>query len=102
MGAEHKADMKRRRVCTQDKCGKTLPDDKAWRQHVEEHKNKLKTKIINGIRSVLLLNKHGLLLDAFEREYLGLAGRPVPYKMMGFPSLYDLLVSLTDVSRLLL
>ena len=98
--AEHKADMKRRRVCTQDKCGKTLPDDKAWREHVEEHKNKLVANIINSIRSVLLLNKHGLLLDAFEREYKGVAGRPVPYKMMGASSLYDLLVSLTDVVQM--
>ena len=31
-------------------------------------------------RSVLLYNKHGLLLDAFMKEYREACGRPLPFK----------------------
>ena len=94
---EHNKDLKRRLICNQEKCGKKLSSQAAWRDHVAEHKVQMKARIITSVRSVLLLNKYGLLLEAFEREYKGLVGKPVPYKFMGFPSLNDFLFSLTSV-----
>ena len=44
------------------------------------------------IRSVLLLNKHGLLLDGFEKEYRSMMGKAVPWKALGCSSTYDLML----------
>ena len=44
-----------------------------------------------------MYNKHGLAMDSFEREYRIMNGKPVPYKFLGYDSLYDLLVSIPDV-----
>ena len=46
---------------------------------------------------MLLYNKLGLLLTAFEREYKDSMGTIVPYKTLGFSSTYDLLVSCPEV-----
>jgi len=95
--AQHKEDLKKRLICNQEGCGAQLGDQKAWQEHVEAHKAKLKTKIINSVRAVLMYNKNGLLMDAFMREYREANGRPLPFKFFGFPSTYDLLLSLKDV-----
>jgi len=44
-----------------------------------------------------MYNKHGLAMDSFEREYRSMNGKPVPYKFLGYDSLYDLLVAIPDV-----
>ena len=36
--------------------------------------------VVNSCRSVLLYNKHGLLMEAFMREYREACGRPLPFK----------------------
>lgn len=80
---------------TQEECGAQMENQKAWQEHVEGHKAKLKAKIVNSVRwtvkhvhwqalypcrSVLLYNKHGLLMDAFMKEYREACGRPLPVK----------------------
>ena len=52
------------------------------------------------IRSVLLLNKNGLLLESFEKEYREAVGKAVPYKALGFASSHELLVSMPEVVAL--
>ena len=44
-----------------------------------------------------MYNKDGLAMDSFEREYRSMNGKPVPYKFLGYDSLYDLLVAIPDV-----
>ena len=95
--AQHKLELRRRLVCNQEDCGKKLASQGAWKEHVEEHKAQLREKIANGVRSVLMYNKHGLLLEAFEREYREAVGRKVPIKALGFASVYDYLVSIPEV-----
>ena len=72
------------------------------------------------IRSVLLYNKMGLLLDVFEKEYKAMmgkffflkncqkltfwlhTGKNVPFKAFGFTSTYDFLQSLPEAVRIIL
>ena len=96
----HMEDLKTRMICNQPKCGRKFNNRKEYNEHCEDHKKELKAKIVNSIRSVLMYNKHGLLLDAFESEYRGMVGRPIPHKFFGFDSLYDLLVSWPEVVQL--
>ena len=35
---------------TQEECGAQMENQKAWQEHVEGHKAKLKAKIINSVR----------------------------------------------------
>jgi len=94
---KHKEDLKRRLICNQEECGAQMENQKAWQEHVEVHKTKLMAKIINSVRSVLLYNKHGLVMDAFMKEYREACGRPLPFKLFGYTSAYDFLGSLKDV-----
>ena len=48
-------------------------------------------------RAVLLYNKHGLLLDALEKEFRRLNGKSIPHKFLGYDSLYDLVNNMPDV-----
>lgn len=52
-------------------------------------------------RAILLYNKHGLLVDDFEREYRIQEQKPVPFKLFGYDSTYDLLNSIPDVVKVL-
>ena len=72
-------------------------------------------QVLQPCRSVLLYNKHGLLMDAFMKEYREQCGKPLPFKygsnmlnnqdilsfitfrLFGFTSAYDFLGSLKDV-----
>ena len=47
-----------------------------------------------------MYNKHGLLIDSFEREYKSQNGKPVPYKFLGHENLFDLLTNIPDVVQL--
>ena len=94
---EHKADMKKRMVCSQEKCGEKFNNRRDFNRHVEEHRQELLNKTKNSIRSVVMYNKNGLLMEAFEREYKENIGRGVPYVPLGFPSARDLLLSLPEV-----
>ena len=47
-----------------------------------------------------MYNKHGLLIESFEREYRSHNGKPVPYKFLGHESLYDLLVNIPEVVQM--
>ena len=97
----HKEDNFKAMICDQANCGKKFKHRKKYFEHIEEHKVVSKRKIINGIRAVLMYNKHGLLIDCFEREYRVQNGKPVPYKFMGYECLYDLLVNIPDVVKML-
>jgi len=57
-------------------------------------KEKLLQQTIKNTRSVLLPNRDGLLLDAFEKEYRGFFGFPFPYQRLGFANTMDLVESL--------
>ena len=97
----HNQQMRKDLICNQRKCGKKCRSLKEFNDHVEEHKVESKRKIKNSIRAVLLYNKHGLLLDALEKEFKRLHGRNIPYKFFGHDSLYDMMSSLPDVVRMI-
>jgi len=96
---KHNEEMRKALVCNQPKCGKKCGSRKEYKEHVEEHKSESKRKIKNSIRAVLLYNKHGLLLEAFEVEFKRHSGRSIPYKFLGYDSLYDLVSNMPDVVR---
>ena len=50
---------------------------------------------------MLLYNKHGLVIDAFEREFKSLNGKAIAYKFLGHDSLYDLMTSIPEVVQVI-
>jgi len=94
--AWHQEETRKNMVCNQSKCGQKFNNRRAYNEHCEAHKVETRRKIMKTVRAVLMYNKHGLLLESFEREYRGMEGKPVPYKFLGFNSLYDLLVNSPD------
>ena len=52
------------------------------------------------LRSVLLPYKRGLLLTELEREYRGMTGTNISYRMLGYPSLLSLIQDMQDVATL--
>lgn len=48
-----------------------------------------------------MYNKHGLIIDEFEREFKSCNGKAIAYKFLGYDSLYDLLVSIPEVVQVL-
>jgi len=52
------------------------------------------------LRSVLLPYKRGLLLTELEREYRGMTGSNISYRMLGYPSLQSLIQDMQDVATL--
>ena len=98
---KHKAKMKERLVCTEQVsktsvCEQKYTNRRAYNQHLEEHKAKRLKVFQQDVRSVLLVNKLGLLLEAFEKEYRTMVGQIVPYKALGFSSSLELLRACTD------
>ena len=98
---KHKAKMKERLVCTEQVsktsvCEQKFTNRRAYNQHQEEHKAKRLKVFQQDVRSVLLVNKLGLLLEAFEKEYRTMVGQIVPYKALGFSSSLELLRACTD------
>ena len=66
---EHQKEYQRLMKCTQVKCGGLqFNNRRAFNEHVDVHRAEAKVKVLNNIRSVLLYNKHGLLMEAFEME----------------------------------
>ena len=49
----------------------------------------------------MLYNKHGLVMDAFEREFKNRNGKSIAYKFLGYDSVYDLMVSIPEVVQVL-
>jgi len=94
--AWHQEEMRLNMVCNQPKCGQKFNNRRAYNEHCEAHKVEARRKIMKTVQAVLMYNKHGLLLESFEREYKGMEGRAVPYKLFGFNSLYDMLVNSPD------
>ena len=97
---KHKAKMKERLVCTEQVsktsvCEQKFTNRRAYNQHLEEHKAKRLKVFQQDVRSVLLVNKLGLLLEAFEKEYRTMVGQIVPYKALGFSSSLELLRACT-------
>ena len=84
-------------VCSQAKCGQKFSNRRAYNKHIYMYKAAAKVRIMNHIRSVLLLNRHGLLMESFEMEYKSMMGKQVPYKMLGYNSSYDLVINIPDV-----
>ena len=84
-------------ICNQAKCGLKFNNRRAYNEHIESHRKEAKCKVLKNIRSVLLLNKHGLLMESFEREFKSIMGKQVPYKLMGYNSSYDLVTNIPEV-----
>ena len=80
---EHQDECCKNMMCNQPKCGQRFNNRRAYNEHIEMHKEEAKTQVKKNIRSVLLLNKHGLLLESFEREFKSVMCKAVPYKLMG-------------------
>merc|ERR1719318_2280162 len=94
---QHQEEYRKNMLCSQPKCGQKFNNRRAYNEHIEMHKAAAKVKIMSNIRSVLLVNKHGLLMEAFDREYKSVMGKQVPYKMLGYNSSYDLVTNIPDV-----
>ena len=100
---KHKAKMKERLVCTEQVsktavCEQKFTNRRAYNQHQEEHKAKRLKAFQQDVRSVLLVNKLGLLLEAFEKEYRTMVGQIVPYKALGFSCSLELLRTSNNVT----
>ena len=98
---KHKAKMKDRLVCTEQVsktavCEEKFTNRRAYNQHQDEHKAKRLKVFQQDVRSVLLVNKLGLLLEAFEKEYRTMIGQMVPYKALGFSCSLELLRACTE------
>ena len=94
---QHQEEYRKNMQCSQAKCGQKFNNRRAYNEHIEMHRAAAKVKIMSNIRSVLLVNKHGLLMEAFDREYKSVMGKQVPYKMLGYNSSYDLVSNIPDV-----
>jgi len=94
---EHQDELRKNMICNQAKCGQKFNNRRAYNEHIEAHKEGAKAKVLKNIRSVLLLNKHGLLFESFEREFKSVMCKPLPYKMMGYQSAYDLVTNIPEV-----
>ena len=57
-----------------------------------------KTK--KNIRSTLIVNKCGILLDEFPREFRSNVGTQIPFKLLGYSSLMEMVEDMTDVVRI--
>ena len=98
---QHIETNKKYMICDQLKCnGIKFDNRRAYNQHIDKHKEEARSKFKNILRSILLPNKFGLVLDEFESEYKYQTGKQVPYKLMGFNCSYDLLVNMTDVVKI--
>ena len=72
--AWHQQETRKNMVCNQPKCGQKFNNRRAYNEHCEAHKVEMRRKIMKTVRAVLMYNKHGLLLESFEREYRGMEG----------------------------
>ena len=97
---QHQEEFQRKMLCNQPKCGQKFNNRRAYNQHIEMHRSEARVKVKSNIRSILLYNKHGLLFEQFEKEFKSVMGKSVPYKMLGFNSVYDMLHNLTDVVQI--
>ena len=73
--SEHQEEFRKNMQCNQAKCGQKFNNRRAYNQHIDMHKAEAKVKVLNNIRSVLLYNKHGLLMEAFEMEFRSMIGK---------------------------
>ncbi|KAG8233337.1 hypothetical protein J437_LFUL010887 [Ladona fulva] len=51
------------------------------------------------VRSVIMSEKGGVLLKNLNRDFISLAGEPIPYEKLGYKSIEDLLRIIPDVTR---
>ena len=58
----HQEECKKRMICTEMKCGKKFSNRRAYNEHLEEHREVSKNKVLKDLRNVLLYNKHGNLV----------------------------------------
>ena len=97
---DHNEEFRKRMKCNKSKCGAKFNNQRDYDEHMDKHKERDKAKVINCIRSVLLYNKHGLLMESFQREFRTVTGIKARHVMMGFSSLDDFLTSLPDVVQI--
>ena len=63
------------------------------------HKQEVLDKAKKDIRSVLIINKHGIIADEFEREYKSLVGQKLPLDLMGVTNLDELAALIPEVMK---
>lgn len=100
--AKHKGDMRARLVCTEETTKTTVCEEKftnrrAYTQHIEGHRSKRLKAFQQNVRSVLLVNRLGLLVGAFEKEFRMMVGQMVPYKALGCQGSLELLQQCPEV-----
>ena len=49
------------------------------------------------IRSTLMLNQRGILIEEYERDFKGFIGKPLPLKLLGYLSVQEMAENMTDV-----
>ena len=52
------------------------------------------------VRSILVSKQHGVKQSLIEKDYQDLVGEKLPWKELGFKTLFDLLTSIPDVAKL--
>ena len=93
----HKEEMKKRMICTESisktaVCEQKFTIRRQYNLHQEEHRAVRLAAFQKRLRSVLLCNRLGLLLETFKKEYCSIVMEPiVPFKALGFSSTLELL-----------
>ena len=74
---------------------------KEFQDHIREHKDEAIRKAKKDIRSTLMLNKCGILIDEYERDFKGFIGKPLPLKILGYLSVQEMAENMTDVINMI-
>jgi len=95
----HRDECFKQMKCCRPDCGKKFTNKKAFLNHIQVHKQEVLNKAKKDIRSVLIINKHGILADEFEREYKSLVGQKLPFDLMGVTNLDELAALIPEVMK---
>jgi len=95
----HREECSKQMKCWKSDCGKKFTNKKAFLNHIQMHKQEVLDKAKKDIRSVLIINKHGIIADEFEREYKSLVGQKLPLDLMGVTNLDELAALIPEVMK---
>lgn len=94
---KHNQECWEKMICNQPSCGKQFKKRKEFQDHINEHKNEAIKKAKKDLRSTLMLNQRGILIEEYERDFKGFIGKPLPLKLLGYLSVQEMAENMTDV-----